>query len=182
MTATVSAEGERSTLSNWTIRAETAADVAAVRAVNVAAFPTPAEADLVDALRADPDAWVDGLSVVAVAPDGTVAGHALLTRCHVGGEPALALAPCAVLPGHQRTGAGSAAIRGALAAARAKGEQLVVVLGHARYYPRFGFAPASTLGVAAPFTVPDEAFMALRLDETRAAPSGTIRYPPAFGI
>ena len=169
-------------MSTWTTRAETPADVAAIRAVTVAAFPTAHEADLVEALRADPGAWIDGLSFVAVAADGTVAGHALLTRCLVGGEPALALAPCAVLPGHQRTGAGSAAIRGALAAARAKGEQLVVVLGHAGYYPRFGFTPASGFGVSAPFTVSDDVFMALRLDETGPAPSGTVRYPPAFGV
>ncbi len=165
----------------WTTRAETPADVAAIRAVNVAAFPTPQEADLVDALRADPGAWIDGLSVVAVAPDGTVAGHALLTRCRVGDAPALALAPCAVLPEHQRTGAGSAAVTAALAAARARGEHLVIVLGHAEYYPRFGFTPASRLHITAPFTVPDEAFMALRLDDA-PTPTGTVHYPPAFGI
>lgn len=166
----------------WGTRPETTADAAAVRAVNEAAFPTPAEADLVDALRADPEAWIDGLSHVAVAPDGTVAGHALLTRCRVGGRPALALAPCAVLPDHQGTGAGGAAIRGALAAARDAGENLVVVLGHAGYYPRFGFVPASGLGVVPPFEVPDEAFMALLLDPAQPAPRGTVEYPAAFGV
>lgn len=166
----------------WTTRPETPGDVAAVRAINLAAFPSAEEADLVDALRADPEAWIDGLSTVAVAPDGTVTGHALLTRCHVGGEPALALAPCAVLPSAQRTGAGSAAIRAGLEAARERGENLVVVLGHAGYYPRFGFVPASRFGIGAPFEVPDEAMMALALDDTRPVPSGTIAYPAAFGV
>ncbi|MEV0134316.1 N-acetyltransferase [Dactylosporangium sp. NPDC050688] len=169
-------------MTTWTTRAETPADVAAVRAVNVAAFPTAAEADLVEALRADPAAWIDGLSVVAVAPGAPVVGHALLTRCHVGDAPALALAPCAVLPAYQRTGAGSAAITAALAAAGQRGEDLVIVLGHAGYYPRFGFAPASRYAISAPFTVPDEAFMALRLDGTGPAPSGVVRYAKAFGI
>lgn len=89
---------------------------------------------------------------------------------------------CAVLPSAQRTGAGSAATRAALDAARAMGEYLVVVLGHAEYYPRFGFIPASRLGIRAPFEVPDEAMMAMALDDTRPVPVGTIQYPAAFGV
>ncbi|MFI7104225.1 GNAT family N-acetyltransferase, partial [Streptomyces sp. NPDC050161] len=42
------------THSNWITRAETGADIPAIRDINLAAFDTPAEADLVDALRADP--------------------------------------------------------------------------------------------------------------------------------
>lgn len=166
----------------WRVRPETPADREAVRAVELAAFPTAEEADLVDALRADPGAWIDGLSYVAEDEAGDVVGHALLTRCLVGDRPALALAPCAVLPDRQRTGAGGAAIRGALEAARARGENLVVVLGHAEYYPRFGFVPASGWGIAPPFEVPDEAFMALRLDPSAEAPRGTVGYPAAFGV
>ncbi|MEU3601438.1 bifunctional class I SAM-dependent methyltransferase/N-acetyltransferase [Streptomyces sp. NPDC006798] len=169
-------------MTDWTTRPETAGDIAAVREINLAAFPTPAEADLVDALRADPGAWIDGLSLLATGPDGRAAGFALLTRCLVGTEPALALAPCAVLPDFQRQGAGGAAIRAALDAARALGEQTVVVLGHPGYYPRFGFVPASRFGITAPFDVPDEAFMALTLESGRPAPTGTVGYPAAFGI
>ncbi|GAA2094517.1 N-acetyltransferase [Brevibacterium salitolerans] len=169
-------------MTTWTTRPETPDDIAVVHAVNAAAFPTEEEANLVDALRADPEAWIEGLSTVTVDESGTVVGHALLTRCTVGGEPALALAPCAVLPDHQRTGAGGAAIRAGLEAASKQGENLVVVLGHAEYYPRFGFVPASGLGVTAPFEVPDEAFMALLLHPEREAPRGAIAYPAAFGV
>ncbi|UNT01381.1 N-acetyltransferase [Streptomyces tubbatahanensis] len=169
-------------MTTWTTRTETADDIAAIRDIVLAAFPTPQEADIVDALRADPEAWIAGLSTVATAPDGAPVGHALLTRCHVDGRPALALAPCAVLPSFQRTGAGSAAIRAALDAARDMGENLVVVLGHADYYPRFGFTRASRFGIRAPFEVPDEAMMAMALDEARDLPAGTIRYPAAFGV
>jgi putative acetyltransferase len=102
-----------------------------------------------------------------------------VTRRTVGGRPALA--PCAVLPERQRTGAGSAAIRGALEAARERGEELVVVLGRAGYYPRFGFVPASGLGIRAPFEVPDEAFMALPLGSAADLPRGAVAYPDAFG-
>ncbi|MBM7167808.1 GNAT family N-acetyltransferase [Streptomyces sp. G44] len=170
---------------SWATRPETAADAAAVRALHGAAFETGAEADLVDTLRADPEAWLPGLSYVAEAPDGSVAAYALLTRCRVGGAPALALAPVAVLPEHQRTGAGSAVVRAVLDAARARGERLVLVLGHPAYYPRFGFEPASRYGIRPGFEVPDEAMMALVLNEpgdSGPLPRGTIRYPAAFGV
>ncbi|MFD9885724.1 GNAT family N-acetyltransferase [Streptomyces alboflavus] len=190
----------------WRTRPEAAsgADRAAVRAVNVAAFPTEGEADLVDALREDAGAWIDGLSFVAEAPrgdgsgvpagtegadgsGGEVVAHALITRCHVDGVPALCLAPVAVLPAYQKTGAGSAVVRAVLHAARARGEQLVLVLGHPDYYPRFGFTPASAYGIRPSFEVPDEAMMALVLDRPGTdggvpVPSGTIAYPAAFGV
>ncbi|MFG3136962.1 GNAT family N-acetyltransferase [Streptomyces sp. NPDC048211] len=167
---------------HWTARPETAADTAAVHAVNAAAFPTEAEADLVDALREDPSAWLPGLSYVVEAPDGSLAACALLTRCRVKGAPALALAPVATLPEYQRRGAGQAAVRALLDAARRSGETLVLVLGHPEYYPRFGFVPASRYGIRPGFEVPDEAMMALVLDDSAPVPQGTIEYPAAFGV
>lgn len=166
----------------WRTRPEADADRAAVRAVNAAAFDTTAEADLVDALRADPDAWLPGLSYVAEAPDGSVAAYALITRCRVGDAPAAALAPVAVAPGQQRRGAGQAVVRAVLDAARRAGEPLVLVLGHPAYYPRFGFVPASRYGIRPSFEVPDEAMMALPLADGGVVPAGTITYPPAFGV
>ncbi|MFE6051565.1 GNAT family N-acetyltransferase [Kitasatospora sp. NPDC056446] len=166
---------------DWTTRAETGADLPTVRAVNLAAFDSPAEADLVDALRADP-AWIDGLSLVATDDHDRPVGHALLTRCHIGDVPALCLAPCAVLPEYQRTGAGSAAVRAALAAAKDLGERYVVVLGHPDYYPRFGFGRASAHGIGLSIDVPDEALMALALDSGHPLPAGTVRYAAPFGI
>lgn len=166
----------------WTARPESSADTAAVHAVNAAAFPTEAEADLVDALREDPSAWLPGLSYVVEAADGSLAACALLTRCRVGGVPALALAPVATAPEHQRMGAGQAVVRALLDAARRRGESLVLVLGHPEYYPRFGFVPASRYGIRPGFEVPDEAMMALVLDDSAPVPQGTIEYPAAFGV
>ncbi|MFC7896073.1 GNAT family N-acetyltransferase [Streptomyces sp. NPDC057381] len=166
----------------WNTRAETGADVPAVRDIVRAAFPTPEEAALVDALRAAPGAWIDGLSLVAVDDDDRPVGHALLTRCHIGDSPALCLAPVAVLPDHQRTGAGAAAVRAALAAAGRLGEHHVVVLGHPEYYPRFGFGRASAHGIGLTIDVPDEALMALTLDAAHPLPAGTVRYAAPFGI
>lgn len=166
----------------WRTRPETAGDLAAVHAVNAAAFPTEGEADLVEALRADPAAWLPGLSYVAEASDGTLAAYALITRCQVDGAPAAALAPVAVAPRFQRQGAGAAVTRAVLDAARVRGERLVLVLGHPEYYPRFGFTPASRLDIRPGFDVPDEAMMALVLDEAVEPPRGEIRYPKAFGV
>ncbi len=166
----------------WNTRAETGADVPAIRDIVRAAFPTPEEAALVDALRADPGAWIEGLSLVAVDEDDRPVGHALLTRCHIGDSPALCLAPVAVLPDHQRTGAGAAAVRAALAAAGRMGEHHVVVLGHPEYYPRFGFGRASAHGIGLSIDVPDEALMALTLDAGHPLSAGTVRYAAPFGI
>lgn len=166
---------------NWITRAETSADIPAIRDIVLAAFETSLEADLVDALRADPS-WIEGLSLVAADETGRPVGYALLTRCHIGTSPALCLAPCAVRPEQQNSGAGSAAVRAALAAAKDMGEQYVVVLGHPTYYPRFGFTRASAHGIGLTIDVPDEALMALALDAEHPLPGGIVRYAAPFGI
>ncbi|MGW0913937.1 GNAT family N-acetyltransferase [Streptomyces sp. NPDC002784] len=166
--------------SPWTARPETPADIEAVREIVLGAFETPLEADLVDALRTD-DAWIDGLSYVSTDTADTPIGYALLTRCHIDDVPALCLAPVAVHPAHQRTGAGGAAIRAVLDAARERGERFITVLGHPDYYPRFGFDRASAHGIGVTFDVPDEALMALALTPD-PLPAGTIRYAKPFGI
>ncbi|MEU3749839.1 MULTISPECIES: bifunctional class I SAM-dependent methyltransferase/N-acetyltransferase [Streptomyces] len=171
----------------WRLREETAEDAPTVRRIVSTAFgsvdaPSETEADLVDSLRRDADAWLPGLSYVALAPDGTIAAHALITRCRVGGAPAAALAPVSVAPPYQRTGAGQAVVRAVLDAARLRGESLVLVLGHPGYYPRFGFVRASEYGIKPGFEVPDEAMMALVLDGSVPVPSGTLVYPAAFGV
>ncbi len=177
-------ESWRQMRSHWHARPERPDDIGRVREIILDAFDTSEEADLVDALRADP-AWIDGLSMVAVPADDTAiglpVGYALLTRCHIDDVPALCLAPCAVLGAHQRTGAGSVAITAVLEAARAKGESAVVVLGHAAYYPRFGFARAVDHGVRLSIEVPAESLMVLSLDGS-PIPAGMVRYAEPFGI
>lgn len=115
--------------------------------------------------------------------DQLAVGYALLTRCRIGGTPALALGPCAVRPPYQGRGAGSAAVRSVLAEARAAGERAVVVLGHPAYYPRFGFTPCVRHGIEPPAGQewPHDAFLALSLDGG-PLPRGTVRYARAFGL
>ncbi|GAA1405045.1 N-acetyltransferase [Kitasatospora putterlickiae] len=174
-----------SSSSTWRTRVEVPADVPAVRELTLAAFGRPAEADILDALRAD-QGWLDGLSVVvtdAADPAGSPVGHVVLTRAYIGDVPALALGPVSVHPDHQRGGAGSAAVRAVLDAAREQGERYVILLGHPSYYPRFGFGRASAHGITLTIDAPDEAWMALSLDPAHhPLPSGTARWAAAFGI
>jgi putative acetyltransferase len=161
---------------------ETPADHDSVAAVHRAAFGGETESRLVDTLRRAPD-FIPGLSVVAET-DGAVVGHILFSPIMIRGAPnwpALALAPMAVLPGRQRRGVGSALVRFGLDAARRLGHDRVIVVGHAEYYPRFGFRPASAFGILAPFDVPDDAFMVLELRPGALDDcSGRVCYPPAF--
>jgi epoxide hydrolase-like predicted phosphatase len=161
------------------VRLERPDDAAGVRRVHEAAFGQPAEADLVESLRASGE-LVPELCLVAER-GGEVIGHIAFSRARLdSGDVVLALAPVGVLPEHQGAGAGSALNRAALERAAATELPLVVVLGHAGYYPRFGFEPAEPLGVRAPFDVPDENWMALRLPAYRPSARGTLRYAAAF--
>jgi predicted N-acetyltransferase YhbS len=162
-----------------TVRQEQPSDAAAIRRVHEAAFGRAAEADLVEALRAAGD-LVPDLCLVAER-GGEVVGHIAFSRARLdSGDVVLALAPVGVLPRHQGDGAGSALNREGLELAARTEFPLVVVLGHAGYYPRFGFEPARELGVIAPFDVPDENWMALPLPAYRRSARGTLRYAAAF--
>ena len=86
----------------------------------------------------------------------------------------------AVKPGRQRDGVGIALIEAGLEACRAKGVDAVIVLGHADYYPRFGFSAELARQVRAPFSGPS--FMALELTPGVLSTERTVRYAPAFGV
>jgi putative acetyltransferase len=161
------------------VRTETEADRNSVRNVVARAFGQTDEAELVDALRADPS-WIPDLSVVGVRA-GHVVGHALMTRLLVDGSPALALAPVAVAPESQGLGVGSAMVRELLRRATDAGERLVVVVGSPGYYGRFGFVAAARVGVEG-FDGAGSAFQAKRLGDPASAPRGRVRYPAPFGI
>jgi putative acetyltransferase len=162
------------------IRAERTEDAAAVRAVNQAAFPTPAEAALADQLRAAGLARVSLLAEEA----GRVVGHNLYSPVQVIGQatwPAVALGPMAVLPAHQRRGIGSMLVRAGQMAAAELGEGVVFVLGHPEFYPRFGFKPTKPAGITCEFEVPEPVFMVAELREgALIGRTGVVHYHEAF--
>ncbi len=162
------------------IRAEVPADHEAVRWVNENAFGRPDEALLVAALR---ERARPVISLVAETPEGVV-GHIMFSPATLSGHGdahVMALAPMAVAPARQGGGLGSLLVREGLAECARLGVGAVVVLGHADYYPRFGFVPAGEHGVYCAYEVPAEAFMAVELRAGYlSARAGTVRFHPAF--
>lgn len=157
------------------IRDESPEDVAAIYALNATAFETPAEAGLVDMLRAN---GALRLSLVAVA-EGEIVGHIAFSpvtletpeRTWVGAG----LAPMAVSAGHRRRGIGGQLIAEGLKRLRAMSEPFCVVLGHAEYYPRFGFLRASDYGIRWDKPVPQDVFFVQSLSaEGSTSVSGVV--------
>lgn len=163
------------------IRREEPQDIAAIRFVNEQAFGGSVEANAIDLLR---DRGAATLSLVAVI-DERVVGHLFFSPVTIESPdrswPGLGLAPLSVLPDYQRQGIGAALINAGLEECRRSGHELVIVLGHADYYPRFGFERASRFGVRFEFEAPDEACMILAL-RPRALDGvgGVAKYQPEW--
>lgn len=164
------------------VRPEETQDFVDIREVHERAFaPSREEADLVEALRAS-GARVPELCLVALR-GGLVVAHIAFSRTHLDYEhPVLVLAPMAVIPEHQRHGLGSALVSEALRRAAETEFQMVVVVGHPSFYPRFGFESAQALGIAAPFEVRAEAWMVYRLPAYHRNARGLVVVPAAFGL
>lgn len=167
------------------LRPEEAKDYPAVYAVIKSAFASAAHADgneqdLVSALRQS-DAFLPEMSLVAEI-DGKIVGHILFTKVDIGGSVQLALAPLSVLPEYQRRGFGSALIGEGHRRAQELGYAYSIVLGSETYYPRMGYVPAKNFGIAPPFAVADENFMACKLRVDAPAISGVVQYAKEFGI
>jgi putative acetyltransferase len=163
------------------VRPETPADREGIFRTVASAFGSDAEARLVDRLREQADPFVS----LVIDGDPGIAGHVALSPVTIataqGDSRAMGLAPLAIAPDRQRSGLGGVLVRAALEASRSLGEPVVFVLGHAEYYPRFGFAPAHERGL---FYVSDafaSSFFVLELEPgSLAGRRGEVRYHSAF--
>ena len=165
-----------------TIRQEQTKDIPMIYQVNSLAFESQVEAEIVNKLRSRGNVT---LSLVAEL-EGAVVGHILFTPVRIvtpGGESsAVGLGPMAVLPAYQGQGIGSRLVEQGLSECKKLDQQLVIVLGHPQYYPRFGFQKASKFGIRCQETVPEEAFMLVELAEGAAQgfANGVVYYQPEF--
>jgi putative acetyltransferase len=138
------------------------------------AFNSKDESRLIRQLHADGDSLV---SLVAENDKGIV-GHIEFFRILIDGQPIGAgLGPMSAKPGLQKSGIGSYLVRTGLEELDMLGETIVFVLGHKKYYPRFGFEAETAVPFTAPWSGPH--FMAIRLAPGGPA-SGTLTYPRAF--
>jgi putative acetyltransferase len=157
-----------------TVRDEVPADVAGVRLVAECAFPTRAEADLVDRLRSD---RVVIFSLVAIHDDQVV-GHAMFSKLRAPIR-ALGLGPVAVLAQHRRQGIAARLIEQGIARAQAARWDGIFVLGDPNYYRRFGFDAGLAARFVSRHAGPNFMALALKADGLQK-PGGEVGYPNAF--
>ena len=147
----------------FAIRAERAVDVAAREALLDACFGENRHDRTCQRLR-DGRAPAAGLALSAVR-EGTLVGTVRLWNVSAGGRPALVLGPLAVDPACREFGIGAALMQKALAAARARGHECVILLGDAPYYARVGFSAEKTGALALPGPFERDRLLGLELRE-----------------
>lgn len=169
------------TIERVVLRRERSGDAAAIRGVLEAAFNRRAEADLVDELRRERAVVAAFVALL----DSRIVAHVLFSRVVIETSdaplPAVALAPVAVVPEHQRVGIGARLVNFGLESLRGRGERIAFVLGDPNYYKRFGFSTDLARALSTPF--PPSAYMALELSaDALVGVRGSVTYPAAFGV
>lgn len=149
------------------------ADTAAIEALHDHAFGpgrfVRTASRLREGVAPDPD-----LSLVAIVR-GRLAGSVTLTPIVIGQEPALLLGPLAVDPDFENRGIGGKLVKETLARAREAGHRLVLLVGDAPYYGRFGFHRVSPERVRMPGPVDTRRVLVAELVEgAREAAEGLV--------
>ena len=163
------------------IREESPKDINGIYEINKQAFEDESEAKIVNALRE-----ADELSLSLVAQiNNQIVGHIAFSEVKIdsGTETydAIGLAPMAILPEYQRQGYGSELVEKGLKILSERGHEIVVVLGHPDYYPKFGFNTTDQYGIYCEFECPAEAFMIKELKQNSLKGiGGTVKFNPKF--
>jgi putative acetyltransferase len=114
--------------------------------------------DLITDLLEDPSA--QPLLSLVVTVDDNVVGHILFTSAQIKHSQRMVssaiLAPLSVHPEHQNQGIGGRLIKEGLKQLKTAGVELVFVLGHPGYYPKYGFSTAGIKGFEASYPIPPE--------------------------
>ncbi|MEZ2389838.1 N-acetyltransferase [bacterium RCC_150] len=138
----------------------------------------PSEVELLRQLF-ECEEYLPGLSIVAEI-GGEIVGHVISTRAWAGSLELLGLGPISVQPHLQGRGIGSALLRETARRAEEVGEPGIALLGSTVYYPRFGYLPASRLGIEAPEPGWGDQFQLLPLTAWPDGATGTFRYASPF--
>ncbi|CAA9202095.1 hypothetical protein FLA105534_03926 [Flavobacterium bizetiae] len=170
------------------LRQETEQDHKSVFQVIQKAFENEEYSDhkeqfLVERLRKS-NTFIPELSIVAEV-DNKIVGHILLTKLEIENDidtyESLALAPVSVLPEFQGKGVGSKLILYSHEVAKELGYKSIILLGHEKYYPRFGYELTNKYGIEMPFDVPAENCMVAVLAKNGlSGVRGKVIYPDAF--
>lgn len=158
------------------IKNATDSDLKDVLRIHTEAFGQNQESNLVKELLNDGSAR-PLVSLLAIDKEKAV-GHVLFTTVRITGNEgaisAMILAPLAILPDAQGKGAGGTLIREGLRQLSELKIDLVFVLGHPGYYPRFGFRPAGSRGLEAPYPIPEKNAAAWMVQELKPGVIGNV--------
>ena len=157
------------------IRETTDADINDILMIERLAFKRDVEVNFTRDLLVDPSAK-PLLSLLAFV-EGKPVGHILFSKAHVENTPHLKasfLAPLAVIPEFQKRGIGGNLIKEGLQLQTQSGIDLVFLLGHPTYYPKFGFISAAKAGFETTYPIPPEHFEAWMVKVLRPNIIGTI--------
>lgn len=166
----------------FNIRPEQPGDEVAIQRLVSRAFPSDAEARLIDNLRCSRRLVLSLVAVDGDAVDGDeIVGHVSFSPVSLNGrEIGWGMAPVSTLPERQRQGIASKLIEAGLDRACRGGVGCAVVLGSPAFYSRFGFRQARQWNLSDEFHGGD-AFQALEFIPGTIPPEGgLITYSPEF--
>ncbi|MCC5976991.1 MAG: N-acetyltransferase [Salinarimonas sp.] len=161
-----------------TIRPEHPSDHAAIERLHERAFGPGRFARTAFRLR---EGATHDLGLSFAAHVGTLlVGSVRLSPVWAGNVPALILGPLTVEPAFKERGIGAALVRHALTKAGERGEKLVLLVGDAPYYSRFGFSPVPRGQLRLPGPVDPARLLACSLVEGASdSAHGDVRPRPA---